>query len=74
MKTKQLGVIPNEIQKTINNDGTAIIADLKVWYLAPNRFATVLKIKPLIAQTSGYYHNLLEEIRGLVFVSIEQKF
>lgn len=66
------GNTENQIHKIIKEEGSAIITDLKVWYLAPNRFAAVLKIKPLLTQTSGYYRNLLKEIQGLVFISIEQ--
>ncbi|NQU67058.1 MAG: CDF family Co(II)/Ni(II) efflux transporter DmeF [Candidatus Marinimicrobia bacterium] len=67
------GDTEKEIQKVINEDGSATIKNLKVWYLAPNQIAAVLNIKPINTQTSGYYRNLLKEIKELVFVSIEQK-
>ncbi len=66
------GNTENQIHKIIKADGSAVITDLKVWYLAPNRFATVLTIKPLLTQTSCYYRDLLKEVPGLVFISIEQ--
>ena len=66
------GNTENQIHKLIEEEGSAIITDLKVWYLAPNRFAAVIKIKPIHDKTSDYYRNILKHTPGLVFISIEQ--
>lgn len=66
------GNTENQIHKIIKEDGSAIVTDLKVWYLAPNRFAAVLRIKPIHDKTADYYRNLLKKVPGLVYISIEQ--
>jgi cation diffusion facilitator family transporter len=63
--------LPEEIRKTIENDGDSIVTDLHVWQVGTGKFAAIVSIVAHGRKSSDEYRELLREHEELVHLTIE---
>lgn len=66
--------ITEKIRQTFKDLATIQIMDLKLWYLAPNRYAAVIKIKETDSQSLNECKQQLARFPELLYTSIEQHY
>jgi cation diffusion facilitator family transporter len=60
-----------EIRKAIESDGDAVITDLHIWQVGPNKFAAIISLAAHQPKSPEAYKAALKEHEELVHVTVE---